>query len=55
VDWELWRIVCSSHFKVSSPGELLSWWTMEEVVDAHLLLDMYADMDEKTAKASVLR
>jgi hypothetical protein len=45
VDWELWRVLSSPRFSVSSPGEILYGWSLEDLHDAHAVLDMYEELD----------
>jgi quinol monooxygenase YgiN len=37
----------SERFSVSSVGEILETWTMEDVIDAHLVLDMFQELEQK--------
>lgn len=43
----MWRIVASPRFSVSSPGELLTTWSLEDLYDAHAVLDMYDELDSR--------
>lgn len=43
----MWRILSSERFAVSSIAEILNTWTMEDVVDAHMVLDMFQELEAK--------
>jgi hypothetical protein len=47
LDWEVWRIVAAERFSVSNPNEILQEWSLEDLVDAHDVLDMYDDLASK--------
>ena len=51
LDWEIWRIISSPRFSVPSPATILTEWSMEDLVDAHLVLDLFDLLEEKAAKA----
>jgi len=44
----VWRILSSERFTVSSVSEIMNTWTMEDVVDAHLVLDMFQELERKS-------
>jgi hypothetical protein len=37
-------------FNVSSPNEIMYGWTMDDVCEAHAVLDMYAELDALAAR-----
>lgn len=47
MDWEVWRIVSSERFSVSNPNEILTQWSMEDLLDAHLVLGLYEELERK--------
>jgi len=49
VDWDVMRIVSSDRFSVPSPSTVREEWTLEDVADAHALLDMYERLESKAA------
>lgn len=50
VDWEIFRILTSQRFSVTSPSQILNEWTLEELVDAHLVLDMFEELEARAAR-----
>ena len=44
-------MLSSERFSVSCPNDILGRWSMEDLVDAHLVLDMFDDLDAKSAQA----
>lgn len=43
----MWRIVSSERFSVSNPNEILTQWSMEDLLDAHLVLGLYEELERK--------
>jgi len=46
----VWRILTSERFSATSPNQILGDWSMEDLMDAHLLLDMYEELENKASK-----
>jgi hypothetical protein len=44
------RILASRRYVVSSPEELLMTWTIDDIADAHAVLDMYRQLDALAAQ-----
>lgn len=42
IDWFMWRVLSSDRLQVSRV-ELLTCWTLEDVLDAHEVLDLYLE------------
>jgi hypothetical protein len=52
----VWRLVISETYRGTSPDDIRSRWSYEDVVDAHMLLDMIEDMAaEELRKAKAQR
>ena len=51
IDWMVWRILMSEQFSVPSPDTILSGWTLEEVLDAHELLDLVEEISREATKS----
>jgi len=52
VDWEIWRIVSSPRYTGISPHEIRENWSLEDLLDAHLVEDMWVELERKAAKQS---
>lgn len=46
MNWELWRIVSSDHFTVSLV-EIQTKWSLDDLLDAHITLDLLEDAEQK--------
>lgn len=53
IDWMVWRIVSSERFSVSL-YEIENGWTLDQVLDAHDVLDMYHDAEVMSANQHYL-
>lgn len=49
VDWEIERVLTSGKYP-DSRREIVEEWSYEHLVDAHLVLDMYEELEQKAAK-----
>lgn len=50
IDYDVWRIVSSERYSVPSPDFVMKRWTLEDVVDAHAMLNLYDRLDARAAK-----
>lgn len=46
----MWRIVASERYSVSSPDLVMNGWTLEDVVDAHAMLNLYDRLAARAAE-----
>lgn len=49
LDWEVWRIVSSPFFS-ETMDDVLNRWTLEDVHDAHAVLDLREELERKAAR-----
>lgn len=47
MDWDVWRIMASERYSVPTPDMIRHQWSLEDVLQAHDVLDMYDDLKAK--------
>jgi hypothetical protein len=46
----VWRVLSSKRFSVSSPSDIMERWTVDDVADAHDVLDMFDELEALAAR-----
>lgn len=48
IDWDVWRVLSSPRINVSLV-ELETQWSLDDLLDANLVLDTFEELDRRTA------